>query len=178
MIINFNFIVLLTFILAYISFMSLILVLNGTKFNLKKEFINFGLYMSVIAVIAATLFPIRFNIPYKGFEIYNYIPFKIPITLYMKYGFEYFFYQTLGNVALFVPFGFFVYTKSKFNLKITILTCFLLTLLIEFTQGFIPYRFCEIDDLWLNTLGGFIGAKLSIYYLKFNDKYKKINNIN
>lgn len=131
--------------------------------------------MSVISIIAATLFPIRFNIPYKGFEIYNYIPFKVPITLYMKYGFEYFLYQTLGNVALFVPFGFFVYIKSKFNLKITILTCFLLTLLIEFTQGFIPYRFCEIDDLWLNTLGGFLGAKIHIYYLKFISRYKNLD---
>ena len=131
--------------------------------------------MSVISIIAATLFPIRFNIPYKGFEIYNYISFKLPITLYMKYGFEYFLYQTLGNVALFVPLGFFVYSKSKFNLKITIFTCFLLTLLIEFTQGFIPYRFCEIDDLWLNTLRGFLGAKVHIYYLKFISKYKNLD---
>ncbi|XTR37200.1 VanZ family protein [Paraclostridium tenue] len=37
---------------------------------------------------------------------------------------------------------------------------FFLTLLVEFTQEFIPYRFCEIYDLWLNTLVGFCGAKL------------------
>ena len=178
MIIDFNLMVLVCFIAIYIFSRSLICFINGTNLNVKNEITNLSLYMSVVFVFSATLFPIKLNVAYEGFEIYNLIPLKVPIGIFMKNSFGYFLYQTLGNIALFVPFGFFVYSKSRYNMKKTIICCFALTLFIELIQGFIPYRFCEIDDLWLNTLGGFIGAIIYIYYLKFNDKYKKINNIN
>ncbi|MBC6003800.1 MAG: VanZ family protein [Paeniclostridium sordellii] len=178
MVIDFNLMVLVCFIAIYIFSRSLICFIKGTNLNIKNEITNLGLYMSVVFVFSATLFPIKLNVAYEGFEIYNLIPLKVPIGIFMKNSFGYFLYQTLGNIALFVPFGFFVYSKSGYNMKKTIICCFALTLFVEFIQGFIPYRFCEIDDLWLNTLGGFIGAIIYIYYLKFNDKYKKINNIN
>ena len=43
----------------------------------------------------------------------------------------------------------------------TILLILFTTLTVEFIQGFIPYQFCKIDDLWINTLGGYIGIILS-----------------
>lgn len=178
LVIDFNFVVLICFIAIYVLSRALICFIKGKNLSLRNEVINFGLYLSIVAIIAATLFPIRFNQPYKGFEIYNLIPLKVPIQIFMKYSFGYFLYQTLGNIALFIPCGFFVYLKSNFNLKKTIISCFFLTLLVEFTQGFISYRFCEIDDLWLNTLGGFFGAKLYMKYIKVYCKYKKSSNIN
>lgn len=75
-------------------------------------------------------------------------------------------------------FGFFTYSKSGFDLNKTIVTCFLSSLFIEFVQGFIPYRFCEIYDLWLNTLGGFIGGVIYIYLLKVSSRYTKFSNLN
>ncbi|MGL5749268.1 MAG: VanZ family protein [Paraclostridium sp.] len=129
------------------------------------------MYISIIFIIYATLFPIRLNVPFEGFEIYNLVPFKVPMMIYKEHSFLYFLYQTLGNVALFVSFGFFVYSKSGFNMKRSIQACFALTLFVEITQGFIPYRFCEIDDLWLNTLGGSIGAYLYYISLKLKNTY-------
>lgn len=46
-----------------------------------------------------------------------------------------------------------------------------LTLFIESIQGFIPYRFCEIDDVWLNTLGGFLGSYI---YIKFINYFRNL----
>lgn len=171
MVINFNLIVLITFIAMYIFFRGLCLLIENKSIKFKNEIFNFGLYMSMIAVFAATLFPIRFDVAFEGFEIYNLVPFKVPIMLYNNHSIWYFLYQTVGNILLFVPFGFFVYYKTSFNMKRTVLACLLLTLFVEITQGFIPYRFCEIDDIWLNTLGGTIGAYSCYLCLKFKNKY-------
>ncbi|GAA0104707.1 hypothetical protein UT300013_13300 [Paraclostridium sordellii] len=175
---KFDFLILIKFIICYILFRGLYLFIKNYKFDFKIEVTNFGFYMSIVAIISATMFPIKFNINYKGFEIYNLIPFKVVISLYKNYNFGYFLYQTLGNILLFVPFGFFTYAKNGFDLKKTIVACFLLSLFIEFIQGFIPYRFCEIDDLWLNTLGGFIGGVIYICLLKVSSRHIKFSNLN
>lgn len=177
MVVDFNFVVLIGFISMYVFGRALICFIKGDSLSFTQEVVNFGLYISVVAVAAATLFPIRLDQTYKGFEIYNLIPLKVPVKIFMEHSFGYFLYQTLGNIALFVPFGFFVFLKSESNFKKTIVSSLALTLLVEFTQGFIPYRFCEIDDLWLNTLGGFLGAKICMQYLKISSDYKKSNNI-
>ncbi|MVO72976.1 hypothetical protein GOD95_16155, partial [Paeniclostridium sordellii] len=175
---KFDFLILINFIICYIFFRGLYLFIKNYKLDFKIEITNFGFYISIVAIMAATMFPIKFNADYKGFEIYNIIPFKVVISLYKNYSFGYFLYQTLGNILLFVPFGFFTYSKSGFDLNKTIVTCFLSSLFIEFVQGFIPYRFCEIDDLWLNTLGGFIGGVIYIYLLKVSSRYTKFSNLN
>lgn len=171
MVIEFNLIVLITFISMYIFFRGLCLLIENKSIKFKNEIINFGLYMSMVAVFAATLFQIRFDVAFEGFEIYNLVPFKVPIMIYKNHSIWYFLYQTVGNILLFVPFGFFVYYKTSFNMKRTVLACLSLTLFVEITQGFIPYRFCEIDDIWLNTLGGTIGAYSCYICLKFKNKY-------
>lgn len=102
------------------------------------------------------MFPIDFTYPFQGFEIYNLIPFKVPIDIFINHNLLYFFHQVFGNIALFIPYGFFMFIKANKNTKKTILLVLFTTLTVEFIQGFIPYRFCEIDDIWLNTLGGYI----------------------
>ena len=67
--------------------------------------------------------------------------------------------------------GNYIARETDFNKKRTILACFMLTLFVEITQGFIPYRFCEIDDIWLNTLGGTIGAYSHYIYLRLRSTY-------
>lgn len=126
------------------------------KFNYKNRFIGLCLFLSFIFIISQTLFPIHLTTNFDGFELYNLIPFKVPISIYINYNFSYFIHQVFGNIALFVPFGFFIFLKNS-NARKSILIIFLLTLSIEFIQGFLPSRFCEIDDVWLNTLGGYIG---------------------
>lgn len=72
--------------------------------------------------------------------------------------------QVVFNVILLIPFG--VYLRYYFNkdLKTVILLTFLMSLFYEITQitgvyGIYsrPYRLFDVDDLILNTFGGFLG---------------------
>jgi glycopeptide antibiotics resistance protein len=156
LVLEFNLTILGLFILAYILFRVLIIIISK-HIDIEKETLNLFLFLSIIPIIAATMFPIRFGVEYKGFEIYNLIPLKVPINIYNNHSFEYFLYQTVGNFMLFIPFGFFSYCRFK-SIKKAILLSLAMTLSVEIIQGFIPYRFCEIDDVWLNTSGGSFGS--------------------
>lgn len=151
--------------LIIISIYAIISTIYNNIFNKKISIIdkclNLCLFSSIVFIVSKTFFPIQLNVAFEGFEIYNIIPFKVPIDIYLNSEFSYFIYQVFGNIALFIPFGLFVFLKSKSNLKKSLVLIIFLTLGIEFIQGFIPYRFCEIDDILLNTLGGYIGILIS-----------------
>ena len=109
MIIEFNLTVLILFIYMYTFFRGLYVFINDKKVSISNEITNFQVYLSILFIIYATLFPIRLDVSFEGFEIYNLIPLKVPLMLYRDHSFSYFIYQTFGNIALFIPFGFFVY---------------------------------------------------------------------
>jgi len=85
----------------------------------------------------------------------NLIPFKEMFRY--PIGSENFYRQVVGNIILFVPFGFFAtyYTKVNKIRSITLIT-FLVSLTIETVQKFIGRSF-DIDDILLNLLGGIGG---------------------
>lgn len=67
--------------------------------------------------------------------------------------------NVVGNVAVFIPFGGavpFLYEKAKGFWQILILT-FGFSLLAETMQLFLKVGCFDVDDLFLNTLGGCIG---------------------
>lgn len=73
--------------------------------------------------------------------------------------------QVLFNVALTVPFGAVLRYKAGFSIRKATVLSLALSVLIEVGQltGLFfmfngSYRLCDVDDLILNTLGGFIGA--------------------
>jgi len=139
----------------------------------KSEFLNLLLFLSILFIISLTLFPIRFGYKFEGFKIFNIIPFRIILKMLFEYPLGQFLYNVVGNIVLFVPFGFSIYIKYNKNKTNAILAIFIMTLSIEFIQGFIPYRFCEIDDIILNTFGGYIGIIIhNILDLKFNNTKK------
>lgn len=177
-VLEFNLTVLGLFLLIYILFRMVINVIQK-YIDMQIEILNLALFISIIPIIAATMFPIRFDVEYKGFEIYNLIPFKVLKDLYTNYSLEYFLYQTVGNFMLFIPFGFFSYCRFK-SIKKAILLSLAMTLSVEIIQGFIPYRFCEIDDIWLNTSGGTFGAIIAYthnFFFNLMSKNIKSSNI-
>lgn len=91
----------------------------------------------------------------------NFIPFR-EIFRY-DFGSQLFVKNVLGNMILFLPFGFFVsyYLKSKKDFLPVILTL-IASCSIETVQMVIG-RVFDIDDIILNLLGGIIGFFL--YYL-------------
>lgn len=83
---------------------------------------------------------------------------------YLKALMEPCFYTVAFNLLMTIPFGMYLRYYFKCNLKKTILFSFLLSLFFEVTQVsglyFIypyAYRVFDIDDLFINTLGGILG---------------------
>ncbi len=94
-------------------------------------------------------------------------------------------YTTLFNIAITIPFG--IYLRYYFKKKwyTTIIYTFLLSLYFEITQltglyGLYPkaYRLFDVDDLIINTLGGFIGYLITpivTIFLPDRDEIDKIS---
>lgn len=95
----------------------------------------------------------------------NFIPFR-EIFRY-TFGTRLFVKNIVGNILLFLPFGYFISEYLKVNkVYLTIFLTVLISTTIEFVQLYIGRTF-DIDDIILNTLGGILGYLL----------YKVINKI-
>ncbi len=73
-------------------------------------------------------------------------------------------FQTLGNIVVFMPFGIFLSYYFHYSLKWAVFLSFCLSLFCELTQlsglyGIYPapYRLFDINDLMFNTFGGMLG---------------------
>lgn len=173
MVIAFSNLICFGLIFLYIIISTTYKYVKNITIDYKVEFLNLLLFLSILFIISLTLFPIKFGYKFKGFEIFNIIPFRIVLKMFFEYPFWEFLYNVVGNIVLFVPFGFFIYIKYNKNKSNALLAIFIMTLSIEFIQGFIPYRFCEIDDIILNTFGGYIGITIyNLLELKFNNTKK------
>ena len=88
----------------------------------------------------------------------NFIPFKE--ILRYSIGSSLFYKNVLGNMVMFVPFGFFVsyFLKLEKVYSITLITL-LTSITIEITQLLIG-RVFDVDDLLLNLVGGVFGYLL------------------
>ena len=92
------------------------------------------------------------------------------------------FYVPFFNILLFLPLGIYLHYYFEWNLKKTIFASFCLSLFFELTQlsglYFIyprGYRLFDIDDLLLNTFGGFVGYFCGSFFLKFLPSRKDID---
>lgn len=96
----------------------------------------------------------------------NYIPFK-EIFRY-NLGSNLFYRNVLGNMLLFMPYGFFIgkYTKTR-QIKIAVLLALLASFTIEVTQLMIG-RVFDIDDIILNVVGSTIGFLLYCLWRKIS----------
>lgn len=97
---------------------------------------------------------------------------------------EPYFYQVFYNILITIPFG--MYLRYYFNcsFKKTLLWSFLLTLFFEGTQlsglyGIYPrpYRLFDVDDLFLNTLGGMIGYAITPLFSRFLPNRSKLDQL-
>ena len=102
----------------------------------------------------------------------NYIPFK-EIFRY-DIGSGLFYKNILGNVLLFLPYGFFIgmYIKIDKPLLVIALSS-VASLAIEVTQLLIG-RVFDVDDIILNIIGAIVGLLLYKFLVKISDKIPKI----
>lgn len=69
-------------------------------------------------------------------------------------------FDIIGNIMMLFPLGIFVplWIKEADNVKKVAMTGFIVSLIIEVAQLITTRGYFEIDDLFHNTLGAFIGA--------------------
>ena len=140
------------------------LIKYKVKFIFYKEILMLGFIMYVIALFEVVTFQ---DVSWSSS---NFIPFKE--MLRYEFGTKLFFKNVVGNMIMFIPFGFFI---SYFLKLKKIYAIFFLTLLtsitIETTQLLIG-RVFDIDDIFLNIIGGLFGYFIFriIYKIKFLKK--------
>lgn len=67
----------------------------------------------------------------------------------------------VGNVALFVPVGFLAVLALRRRVLVVTVLAAVLSVLIESTQLLVGNRWVDVDDVWLNTCGAFLGVLLA-----------------
>ncbi len=163
---------LLLFVIILIVIRFAKLIINKEKFVFFKDFYTllFILYMLALYYLLLS----TENATAYGT---NLIPFK-EMTRYSM-GSRGFFYNVIGNIALFIPFGYFVsnYIKANKTHQIVLISIIssLTAELIQFKIG----RAFDVDDIILNTVGAIIGflCYLFINYIKEKLPKKLQNNI-
>ena len=123
--------------------------------NKKKLVFHQDLTMLMFIVYILCLFQIVTTQDVSGEHGINITLFR-ELTRY-ELGSRLFYRNVIGNIALFIPFGFFTSFYLKLERKRAVL---LLTILVSFVIEFIQLnigRAFDVDDIILNVVGGFIG---------------------
>ena len=125
------------------------IIKNKKPFIFYKELLSFVFMIYVLCLFYVVTFQD------VGWSTSNFIPFKE--MLRYKIGSRLFIKNVLGNIVMFMPYGFFVsYYLHLKKLKSVLLMVLLTSFSIEITQ-FMIGRVFDIDDIILNIVGSVIG---------------------
>ena len=125
------------------------IIINKEKITFYKEF-----YDLLMMIYILLLYQMLLSTENASGGI-NIVPFR-EITRY-QIGSTLFFYNVIGNIALFIPFGYFISDKLKAKKATHII---IISAIISLTAELIQYkigRAFDIDDVLLNATGAIIG---------------------
>lgn len=150
----------------FCSFRIAYLMKNKQKFCFYKELFNLMFILYVMCLFEVV------TLQDANYGTSNFIPFK-EIFRY-KLGSRLFVKNIIGNILLFLPYGYFTsyYLESKKATSACILTL-IVSITIEFVQLNIGRTF-DIDDVILNTCGGLIGYCIHSLITSISDKLPSI----
>lgn len=139
----------------------------------KKEFILYKeILMLVFAIYILCLFQVVTFQDNSSFIGNNFIPFKeifrynITSRLFLK--------NVIGNMIMFLPFGFFIsYYINPDDINLTLVLTLIASSAIEIVQLLIG-RVFDIDDIILNILGGALGYMIYNIMRLIGEKYPKV----
>ena len=146
---------------------------KARKKNLMSKMINIILGLITIVYILAVLKIIVFKSGFTtGLRSLNLKPFGLIKDLYLENeNLDVILKNILGNFALFIPMGILIPSLfKKVDMKKSVIICFFVSLSFEIIQYIFGIGLSDIDDLILNTLGGFIGTLIYFKCLKKVDK--------
>lgn len=142
-------------IVVLVSFRICYLTKNRERLILYKELLALSFIIYALCLFQVVTF--QDNITWSS---HNFIPFKE--ILRYNIGSRLFIKNVIGNMLMFLPYGFFIsyYLKNK-KPALTLILTMIASLAIELVQMVIG-RVFDIDDILLNILGGYLG--FLIYY--------------
>ena len=157
-------------------FVSLIILISLRLTYMYKNKVKFVLYREILlfffAFYVLCLFQIVTSTDTSLTGGSNYIPFK-EIFRYRLFS-RLFFKNVVGNIILFLPYGYFVSRfLSKKNFFLTSFLVLLASLTIECTQLSIG-RVFDVDDIILNLIGGILGYLLFIFFDRIYNALPKV----
>lgn len=129
------------------------LIRNHEKVIFYREILSLFFMIYILCLFQIVTFEDQTVI--VGDHNFNLVPFRE--ILRYQLGSRLFFKNVIGNLVMFVPYGFFVsyFTKSD-KISVSFGLILFASLSIEFTQLAIG-RIFDIDDVLLNVVGGMIG---------------------
>ena len=157
---------LVSFLIVIIMLRIMYLKQNKKKFVFHEELILL-LFVTYILLLFE-LVTIR-DVEFGGV---NWMPFRE--ILRYDFGTDLFYRQVIGNIILFIPFGYFATYYSKLTkIRHIFFITFITSTTIEVVQRFIGRSF-DVDDIILNVVGGIIGFLLFIGLDAIRKKLPKI----
>ena len=154
-------------IIILVSFRIAFLIKTKGSFSLYKELFTLLFIIYILALFQIVTFQDDVT-----WSTNNFVPFK-EIFRY-KFNSILFFKNVLGNMIMFVPFGFFVssYLKND-KLPLTLFLTIIASFSIEVVQLCIG-RVFDVDNIILNVCGGIIGHYIYIILSKITNLLPKI----
>ena len=144
------------------------LITKHKRFQLHKEIISLIFIVYVLCLFHVVTFQDN------NYGVSNFVPFK-EIFRY-SIGSEKFLKNVVGNIMLFVPYGFLAsYFLNNKKLGVMTVLTLTVTLTIETVQYYIG-RVFDIDDVILNLLGGTIGFLIFVGLDAIRNKIKILRN--
>ncbi len=142
---------------------------NKKKFHIIEELFS----LTFIIYIICLFYAVTFQDIDGTWATSNFLPFREMFRY--SFGSRLFIKNVLGNMLMFIPYGFF---SSYFLKEKNIIIIFSLTAIVSFTIEYIQLqigRVFDIDDIILNVLGGLIGYFIYLILSKIKSIIEKEN---
>ena len=144
------------------------LITKHKKFLIHKELI----YLIAITYILCLFYLVTFQD--NNYGVSNFVPFKEMFRY--SIGSHKFMKNVLGNIVLFIPYGFLSsYLLKTRKVSVGVILTLIASVTIEVVQYYIG-RVFDIDDIILNVLGGFTGSLIYVGIDAIRSKFKLLRN--
>lgn len=143
------------------------LIKNHEKFVIYKELLSLSFLIYIMCLFQVVTFQDD-----TIWSSNNFIPFKEIMRYNM--GSRLFFKNVIGNMVMFLPYGFFIsYYLNNKKMSLTFILTLITSVSIETVQLIIG-RVFDIDDIILNVIGGTLGFYIYHIFDMIGNKFSKV----
>lgn len=143
------------------------LIKNHEKFVIYRELLSLSFLIYIMCLFQVVTFQDD-----TTWSSNNFIPFKEIMRYNM--GSRLFFKNVIGNMVMFLPYGFFIsYYLNNKKMSLTFILTLITSVAIETVQLIIG-RVFDIDDIILNVIGGTLGFYIYHIFDMIGNRFSKV----